>query len=274
MWRFYTLHRRFFIGTLLLLFLLLFLSLRLQQQPLALLDRPLSLVIGTIQSAVTSGTRSVSDAWDRYIAVTRLDDENRSLRAELDQLREERRAAAEIAAENERLRTVLAFRNQVPFHAQTCRVIGRDPSNWFETLVIDRGDRDGLRVNMGVITPEGVVGRIIKTMPRMSLVLLVTDRDSAIAAQIQRSRDQGIVEGKEGPGAKFKYLPQMADVRVGDVVVTSGLAGVFPKGLMLGTVTAVRRNETELLQEVDLVPQVNFNRLEEVLVVTSLGDIS
>jgi rod shape-determining protein MreC len=123
---------------------------------------------------------------------------------------------------------------------------------------------------MGVVTSAGVVGRIVKTTPAYAYVLLLVDPNSAVAALVQRSRDEGIVSGTEAGLAQMKYLSTMVDVQVGDQVLTSDLAGSFPKGLPVGTVKRVEKKETDLTQQVEIIPAVDFNHLEEVLIITSI----
>lgn len=133
--------------------------------------------------------------------------------------------------------------------------------------MINKGEQAGLKAGMGVITPVGVVGRIIKTTPAASQVLLLTDHNSSVAALVQRTRDEGLVEGTEAGLARIKYLPILSEVGVDDVVLTSGLAGIFPKGLMIGQVTEIQKKEDGLFQVAQIKPAVDFTKLEEVLVI-------
>jgi rod shape-determining protein MreC len=132
-------------------------------------------------------------------------------------------------------------------------------------LTIDKGSRSGLRDGLPVVAARGVVGRIIKTAPNSSRVLLVTDASSNIAALVQRNRSRGVLQGS---GAKLilKYTLREADIATGDLLVTSGMGGVFPKGLSLGTVEIVERDELSLFQRIQVVPVVDFSHLEEVMV--------
>jgi rod shape-determining protein MreC len=121
---------------------------------------------------------------------------------------------------------------------------------------------------MGVIAPAGVVGRIVKTTPYSSMVLLVTDPNNAVTGLIQRTRDEGIVEGTVKGRARMKYIPLLSALQPGDKVVTSGLMGGFPKGLPIGTITEIEKDESDLFQSAELIPEVDFRKLEEVLVIT------
>jgi rod shape-determining protein MreC len=132
---------------------------------------------------------------------------------------------------------------------------------------VNKGDSDGIQKDMGVITPSGVVGRVVKTTGATSVVLLVTDPNNAIAGLIQRTRDEGIVEGTLQGRAKLKYIPMLSAVKEGDYVVTSGLVGGFPRGLAIGTITGISREEGALFQTAELAPEVDVNHVEEVLII-------
>jgi rod shape-determining protein MreC len=142
-----------------------------------------------------------------------------------------------------------------------------DPSGWFKTIVINKGTRDGVAKGMAVVATDGLVGHVVKAFDGSAMVLLVIDPTSAVDALVQRSRFRGIVEGESTARCRFKYLVRKADVKRGDVVISSGLDGVFPKGLPVGTVADVFETHTGLFQEAKIQPFVNFTRLEEVLVV-------
>jgi rod shape-determining protein MreC len=145
-------------------------------------------------------------------------------------------------------------------------VIGQDPSSWFKSVTLNKGEKDGVRKGMAVISPEGVIGQILKTAPHYSTVLLITDYNSAIDSIIQRTRAKAIVEGKGENRCQLKYLLRTEEVMVGDVVVTSGLSGNFPKGLMMGEVRKVEKGHG-VFQYAELVPSVDLTKLEEVLVI-------
>jgi rod shape-determining protein MreC len=135
-------------------------------------------------------------------------------------------------------------------------------------VVLDKGERDGIRPEMGVVTLTGAVGRVVKSSATSSVVLLLTDPNNAVTALVQRTRDEGIIEGTVSGKARLKYIPLLAAVRVGDPVVTSGLTGGFPKGVPIGTITGIQKDEGDLFQTAEVQPEVDFTKLEEVLVVT------
>jgi len=212
----------------------------------------------------------VRDTWEGFFALRGVYETNQKLKEEIHQLRRENSELRERAASSERLADLLAFKETVLFQTVAAQVIGRDASNWYRGIILNKGERDGIGAEMGVIMPEGVVGRVVKTTPSTAVVLLATDSHNAITGLIQRTRDEGIVEGAPQGRMRMKYLPLLSSIHIGDRIITSGLAGGFPKGLTIGTITRVDKAEGELFQSAEILPEVDFLRLEEVLVITVL----
>ncbi len=173
----------------------------------------------------------------------------------------------EVEEENKRLRKLLNLKEHSIYEGLASSVIAREPSNWFHALLLDRGEGWGAKKNSVVITPEGLVGKIIKANKNSSQVLLITDSESEIGALVQRSRIQGVIQGK-GKCLILKYLPLGADVREGDLILTSGLeGGLFPKGLAIGRIKKIESpHSQDLFLDIMVVPEVNLSSLEEVLV--------
>jgi rod shape-determining protein MreC len=205
--------------------------------------------------------------WQQYVSLQHVADENRRLRQEMEWLRGENSQLREAAAATQRLTSLLQFKEQALPSMVAAQVIGRDSSNRYKSVILNKGESDGIQKDMGVITPAGVVGRVVKTTGATSVALLLTDPNNAIAGLIQRTRDEGIVEGIPQGRAKLKYIPMLSAVKEGDRVVTSGLVGGFPRGLAIGTITSIDREEGALFQTAELVPEVDVNRVEEVLVI-------
>ncbi len=204
--------------------------------------------------------------WAAYTEIGRLRAENARLRRELDRVTREAAALREQAAAARRLEDLLGFRAQMTHQAVAARVVGRDAASWYGTVLVDRGSRDGVRRNAPVVTAQGVVGRVMEVTPTAARVLLVSDSRSAVGALVQRTRDVGVVEGRGGWVLHLRYLSRTSQVAPGDLVVTSGLGGVFPRGLVLGRITRVVREEGELLLEAEVEPAAALDRLEEVLI--------
>jgi rod shape-determining protein MreC len=190
----------------------------------------------------------------------------------------------ELEAENVRLREnetdlqllsgLLDYaRSQPDNRYEAANVIGRDPSAFLSYIVIDLGSDAGLARDMPVVTNQGLVGVIVELNCCAAKVRLVTDPDSAVNARLQASRDEGVAVGRFGGGLELDFLSQQAVVAPGDRVLTSGLGGKFPEGLVIGTVSAVQRQDYEVLQRAILTPGVDFNRLEIVLIITNFRPI-
>ena len=205
--------------------------------------------------------------WQQYVSLQHVADENRRLKQEMDWLRGENHQLREAASATQRLTSLLQFKEQALPAMVAAQVIGRDSSNRYRSVILNKGESDGIQKDMGVITPAGVVGRVVKTTGATSVVLLLTDPNNAIAGLIQRTRDEGIVEGVPQGRAKLKYIPMLSAVKEGDRVVTSGLVGGFPRGLAIGTITTIDREEGALFQTAELATEVDVNRVEEVLVI-------
>lgn len=173
----------------------------------------------------------------------------------------------EIEEENKRLRRLLGLKEHLIYESLASAVIAREPSNWFNAFLLDGGEKAGVKKDSVVITPEGLVGRVIKVNENSSQVLLITDPGSEIGALVQRSRIQGVIQGKKRY-LILKYLPLEANVREGDLVITSGLeGGLFPKGLVIGKIKKIEPpHPQDLFLEVIVIPETNLSRLEEVLV--------
>jgi rod shape-determining protein MreC len=192
------------------------------------------------------------------------------LRDRIDGLQGDLVRLTELELANERLRELLQFRSSLEGNILGARVIARDPTPWVRTFTIDRGERDGIRRGMAVLSPRGVVGQIAQASRTVSRVLLLTDHNSGIDAFVQRSRARGIVQGAHEAGCHMQYLRRDEDVVPGDRVLTSGLDGIFPKGVSIGEVVEVARRHRDLLQVAVVRPSVELERIEEVLV-TDVG---
>lgn len=261
--------RRLALGLFALLLAALFLFPAQSQGLLEYLDGPVGQLVRLPLEAVSSLDQGISGMWRQYVALQGLAEENDRLRQDIEWLRAQNNQLREAAAATQRLTSLLQFKEQALPAMVAAQVIGRDATNRYRSLILNKGESGGIHADMGVITPAGVVGRVVKTTGGTSVVLLVTDPNNAIAGLIQRTRDEGIVEGTPKGGAKLKYIPMLSGVRDGDRVVTSGLVGGFPRGLAIGTVTAIDKEQGALFQTAELTPEVDVERVEEVLIIQS-----
>jgi len=220
-----------------------------------------------LQLAVNQVTRAGSNVWHGYLQLVGARAEAEALRARVAVLQGELTRLAEVEAANRRLSRLLELRPAIGKRLVAARVIGRDASARDRTITLDKGERDGVVPGAAVLVPEGVVGQVFHASPGAARVLLISDRNSGVDTIVQRSRVSGIVEGQQAD-CTLKYVKRGADVREGDHVVTSGLDGIFPKGVLLGDVVHVRTPKRGRVQTIVVEPRVVFDQLEEVLVTT------
>ncbi len=226
------------------------------------------LIMAPVQDAFISSARFVRQVWNNYFFLISTAETNDSLKADLRRLVAENNRCKEIELSNQRLRDLLDFHRQFDIQVSAAEVVARDPSGWFKTVIIDKGSADGVKKRMPVVVSAGVVGQVIDVSLYYSKVLLVTDRNSAVDGLCQRSRARGIVKGSdENDQCDFIYVLRTSDVSIGDTVISSGLDGIYPKGMPLGRVSGVIKKKCGMFQTVEVEPYVDFDRLEEVLVV-------
>lgn len=209
----------------------------------------------------------VDKFWNTYFYLVNARLENVQLKREVNTLRLENNRHRELLNAYERLKKLLQFRHTIQRPVMPAQVIGRDPTGWFRSIIIDKGSRDGIISTMPVVDSCGVVGRIVSVSPHCSKILLIIDQNSAVDCLVQRSRDRGMVKGLSTEACKLDFVVKSADVAIGDIVITSGLGSIFPKGLPVGTVSGLKERAGELFKDIEIRPSVDFSRLEEVLVI-------
>lgn len=233
------------------------------------LEELLREAIAPVQGVTSRMTTGIYGAYDSLTSLGRLKVENVALRARLTELEAAVQQLEEVRGENARLRNLLEFTETGPGRFLAARVVGRNPDNWFSQLILNRGTDHGVRKDMVVVTELGLVGRVISTTNHSATVLLLTDPESGVGALIARSRDAGVLLGRPGTSRRLdlKLFSRDADVRVGDAILTSGLGLAYPKGIPVGFVTDVKKEELGLLKKAEVRPLVDLDRLEEVLIV-------
>jgi rod shape-determining protein MreC len=220
-----------------------------------------------VQRAATSGIGSVRDLWSNYFALQEIRRENSELRTEVAQLRIGLQQERAIAQQSRTLQQLLDMRAETQLSTTAAAVIAGGASPDFRTITIDKGSSEGLRPDMAVIAPAGIVGRIILPTARAAKVQLLIDRDAAAGAIAERSRAQGVVVGT-GTSLRLDHVPGTADLKVGDRVVTSGIEGIYPKGFEIGQIESIERRSGEF-SAIIIRPAVEFSALEAVLVVVT-----
>lgn len=219
------------------------------------------------QKLITKTIDGTESIWKKYFALVNVEKENLLLGKEIAALRMENDRYQELLASYERLQKLLQFKKTTNWPVLPAQVIGRDPTGWFKSVIIDKGENSGLKVNMPVVDVRGVVGRLVSVSSNYAKVLLIIDQNSAVDSIIQGSRETGIVKGVSSKICKLAYVVKTVDVRVGDMVVTSGLGRVYPKGLPVGKIVEVVEEPGALFKDIKVKPMVDFSKLEELLVV-------
>ncbi len=233
--------------------------------PVAMLESAVLSVAYPLQEAMTWMTRGIRGAWDGYINLVHVQQENVRLHEEVKWLRQENHRFLEAYLQYQRLQQLLNFKERMPPEVVVAEVVGRDANNWTEVIYINKGVRDRVSKGQAVVTHEGLVGQVIHAAPALSQVMLITDFRSGVDALVQRTRSSAVVSGRGRSAVELKFLPVGTDVQPGDRLIASGMGGVFPKGLIIGEVKDIHRNGNQF-QQVEVRPSVDFSHLEEVLV--------
>jgi len=253
----------------LLIFILITSSLR-YPHPL----RPMETIVIGLTAPILKGLtilgRSVEKVWTGYFYLVGVQQENQSLKQQLQEMAQNQIRYQEALLAQERLERLLGLKRQMAVPITGARVISYDPSVWFKCAIIDQGEAEGVQWGMPVLAAGGIVGRVIESYPHYAKVMFLLDRNSAIDAMVQRNRMRGILEGKGGNRCYLQYIPKNADIQIGDLILASGLGGIYPPGMALGQVTKTDKKKTGIFQEIEVTPMVDFANLEEVLVVTAV----
>jgi rod shape-determining protein MreC len=252
--------------TLLLVFSVL--SLSLKRSP------ALSKVQGLIVSMTAPGLegleyvgRTAKQLWQGYFYLVGARRQNAELQRQLEEYKQREVSFQEAQQALSRLEGLLDLKRQVALPVIGARIIAYDPTLWSRSAIINQGKAQGVKDGLPVLAPQGIVGRIVGVYPEYSKVMLIVDRKSSADAMVQRTRVRGMLKGKGGNRCALEFVPKNADVQVGDLVLASGLVGLYPKGLVLGKVTAANKKNPGVFQEIEVTPSADLSTLEEVLVV-------
>jgi len=229
----------------------------------------LAFALNPLQSALAKIHRGALGTWHVFTDWRAVRTENTALRADNERMRVQSLQAREIDEENRRLRRLLSLRDRLPLTTLTGEIIGREGGGWARSLTVNRGRTDGIAQQMPAIVPEGLVGRVAQVRMSASVVQLLNDPTSTVGAVVQRTRTAGLIEGEPSGGLRFKFMARDgADVTAGDLIVTSGVGTLFPKGIPVGRVTAIEDKGSALFHFAVVAPAVDFARVEEVLLLT------
>ena len=223
-------------------------------------------LVAPFQEMLTHTIRFARDVWRHYFFLVSAAKERDRLKDQLATARQELDRYREIDLSNRRLRELVNFKQATASSILAAEIIGKDPSTWYKTVIIDKGRLDGLDEGLPVVVPAGIVGQTIAVAKHYAKVLLIIDQNSAVDALIQRTRSRGVVKGDSLRQCNLRYALRKHEIHLGDRVISSGLDGVFPKGLSIGSVTEIMRPSAGIFQDVVVTPFVDFEKIEEVLV--------
>ena len=223
--------------------------------------------VAPFQELITRSVRFARGIWGHYFFLVSVSEQNDDLKKSLNYAIEKNNQWHEFELANIRLRNLLKFQKSLANRVVAAEVIGKDPSAWFKTVIIDKGKADGLQKGLPVVLPQGIAGQVIEVSDHYSKVMLIIDRNSAVDALVQRSRARGIIKGASADKCRFEFVLRKNDVQVGDTVVASGFDGVYPKGLRIGQISDLSERNSDIFYEITVTPFVDYEKLEEVLVI-------
>ncbi len=226
-------------------------------------------IVAPLQNTSHGAYSGVQDYYRNYLGLLHVREELVTAKERLASLESQNSNLLELENENKRLRGLLSVIQSENLKGVAAEVIGYDPSSWLKAVTINKGRNDGIEIGMPVLEGSGVVGQVISVGSSAARVILIIDHGSGVDSIIQGSRARGVVSGAEGEGCEMRYVMKEEEIKIGDRVVTSGMDGVFPKGLFVGLVSDIARREGSMFSSVVLRPAVDFSKLETVLVVTN-----
>jgi len=195
--------------------------------------------------------------------------ENNHLKKEKSDLEQKMIFIEEIKKENERLKRLLDFKEELTFKTIPAKVVGRDPTRWYRGVLIDKGSEDGIELNMVVVNSDGLVGQVLEVSPNLSKVQLIVDLSSRVGAILQNSREAGILKGEGRGRTRLDYLSRLQHLKEGEKVLTSGMGSIYPKGILIGTTSRINKIRGGLYQSAYVISSVDFTKLEEVLILSA-----
>lgn len=228
---------------------------------------PIQSIFMKIGHTFSGGARSIT-------SLGRMAEENEALKEQVALLKGQVYRLEELRQENERLKSLLQYKDTYSqfFETKTALVIGRDPGNWFGVVTLNKGSKDGILKDMPVVTPLGLAGKVVSVSENTSQVLLITDPRSGVGALVQESRVPGVLEGTTAGSGETRliHVPKDTQLTEGQVIITSGIGGNFPKGIPIGKIVSISNEPTGLFKTATVVPFADLNRLEEVMVISTV----
>ncbi|CCO07678.1 rod shape-determining protein MreC [Desulforamulus hydrothermalis] len=230
--------------------------------------------LAPVQGVLMKMAGTLRNGTQFIVSLGRLEEENKELKEQVSLLKGRLYLQEELKQENKRLKELLQYKDryQQNFSVKTAAVIGRDPGNWFGVVTLNKGSKDGILKNMPVVTPAGLVGKIVAVSATTAQLMLITDPRSGVGAMVQETRIPGVLEGSTAGSEETRliHVPKDTELANGQTIITSGIGGTFPKGIPIGKITAVSDEPTGLFKTATVVPFADLHRLEEVLVITTV----
>ena len=223
-------------------------------------------VISPIQEGFASSKKNFSSLWENYLMIVNTGQENTVLKKQISRLESDLTSMEEIRKENLRLKNLLSFSDELPNQRVMAQVVGWDSANEFKVIRLNKGTNQGIKIMSPVITDHGLVGYVYRVTDNYSDVLTILDQNNRVDVVVERTRTHGIVEGVFNFKCALKYVMRNEPVEVGDKLITAGVGGIYPKGIKVGMITDITKESFGMTLSIDVVPSVDFDKLEEVLV--------
>ncbi len=231
-----------------------------------LFEKIVTEIISPVQEGITSSKQNLSSLWDNYLMIVDTAKENEALHKQISVLESDLFSVEEIRKENLRLKQLLNYSDELTHQKILAQVVGWDSANEFKVIRINKGTQQGIRVMSPVITNQGLVGYVYRATPKYADILTILDQNNRVDVLVERTRTHGIVEGVFNFKCALKYVMRNESVEVGDKLLTAGVGGVYPKGIKVGMITEIAQEDFGMTLNIDVVPSVDFDKLEEVIV--------
>lgn len=223
-------------------------------------------LLAPIQKGTMSVKDSIAQTFSRYIFIVNTREENEKLKSELEEMQNKIFTLNEVKKENERLKQLLDFGKDIERKKVLAQVVSWDSSNEFKVLRINKGENHGLKLLSPVITQTGLVGYVYRVSPNYADILTILDQNNRVDAIVTRTRTHGILEGHSDFICQFKYVSRTEKLEIGDTIITAGLGEIYPKGIKVGSISQIDKENFGITQKIEVTPSVDFDKLEEVVV--------
>ncbi len=223
-------------------------------------------LLAPIQKGTMSVKDSIAQTFSRYIFIVNTREENEKLKSELEEMQNKIFTLNEVKKENERLKQLLDFGKDIERKKVLAQVVSWDSSNEFKVLRINKGENHGLKLLSPVITQTGLVGYVYRVSPNYADILTILDQNNRVDAIVTRTRTHGILEGHSDFICQFKYVSRTEKLEIGDIIITAGLGEIYPKGIKVGSISQIDKENFGITQKIEVTPSVDFDKLEEVVV--------